>query len=126
MTVLISKCRRLVFQEMIRQEWLICTPPPTSIKIKFAWDTLCGENHEKWLLCTDLFIRHIRLSFTSESGNVKQFENWWLNGSEIRLVTIPYMFPQFTHTFPLVSPTFSPIYLGISHFSPGVCPCFLF
>ena len=32
---------------------------------------------------------------------IKWVENWWLNGSEIRLVAISYMFPPFPDRFPM-------------------------
>ena len=55
---------------------------------------------------------------------LKQLKNWWLTDSEICLVAIPYMFPPFLNMFPHVSPTVFPVYLGISHVSPGVSPSY--
>ena len=55
----------------------------------------------------------------------KRLENWWLSGSEIRLVTIPYMFPPFHHTFPLVSPSVSLVSMSIFNVFPWcffLCP----
>ena len=48
---------------------------------------------KKILVYTNLLIRYIQHVFAGDSSCImKQFENWWLSGSEIALVTIPYMF----------------------------------
>ena len=60
------------------------------------------------LPCTDLFMRHIQQLFVGDSSNVWSVwsENWWLSGSEICLVAIPYRFPPFPHRFHLLCPQF--------------------
>ena len=69
MIFLISKCRRLIFLEMIKQEYLICARHQQPSR-KILHKVPCvGENHGKnGLLCTILFIRHIRQSFAGEFG----------------------------------------------------------
>ena len=83
-----------------------------------------GENHGKnGLLFTDFLIRHIRQSFTGESGNVmKPLKNWWLSDSEVRQVAIPYMFSPFP---PYVSLCFTHCFRSFFGYFPCFPWCFL-
>ena len=117
--------------------YLICYWP------LYYWNFFPWKSWKKW---TAMYWFAHKAYSTVIRGWIRQImkllENWWLSGSEIRQVAIPYMFPPFPHTFPHVSLCFcieaiikpnwnkvcknKKVSLGISNVSSCVSPCFQF
>ena len=101
--------------------------PPTAIKINFAFDTMCEK--KSWKKWTSMYcFAHEAYSTVIHRWTqqcINWLENWWLSGSEICLVAIPYMFAPFSHTFLHVKSIVCPVSLAISHIFCSASPCFL-